>query len=301
MLAIIVPYYKIDFFKETLISLANQTNKNFKVYIGNDASPDDPTRLINNYLIDVDKVYHKFIQNIGKEDLTQQWARCIELINDEDWIMILGDDDVLDTNMVASFYEHFEFFNGKTDVIRFSSQIITEDSKLVSKIYNHPIWEKAEDSYLKKFIGLSRSSLSEYIFSKEVYKNKGFKSYPLAWYSDDRAWFDFSEGKNIYSINEAKVYVRNSSVNISGRTDNLFEKELAKKQFLTYLIKEKLSLFNLEARLKLIREYEKVLDSSGAYTLSVKFKLGHLYIQNYTYYEFKKFIKRTINIGFKDL
>lgn len=298
MLAIIVPYYKIDFFKETLISLANQTNKNFKVYIGNDASQDDPTRLINNYLIDVDKVYHKFSQNIGKEDLTQQWARCIELINDEDWIMILGDDDVLDTNTVESFYKHFKHFNGKTNVIRFSSQLISEDSTLISKIYNHPVWEKAQDSYFKKFIGLSRSSLSEYIFSKEVYKNKGFQSYPLAWYSDDRAWFDFSEGKNIYSINEATVYVRNSAFNISGRTDNLHEKEMAKKQFLTYLIIEKLSLFNLEARLKLIREYEKVLNMSGAYNLSAKFKLGQLYIQNYSYYEFKKFLKRTINISF---
>jgi hypothetical protein len=298
MLAIIVPYYKIDFFKETLISLANQSNKNFKVYIGNDASPDDPTRLINNYLTDVNKVYHKFSQNIGREDLTQQWARCIELVNNENWIMILGDDDVLGADVVEAFYQHCELFNGKTDVIRFSSQIISEDSKLVSKIYSHPIWEKAEDSYFKKFIGLSRSSLSEYIFSKEVYKNKGFQSYPLAWYSDDRAWFDFSEGKNIYSINEATVYVRNSSINISGRTDNLYEKELAKKQFLTYLIIEKLSLFNLEARLKLIREYEKVLVSSGAYTLSYKFKLGQLYLQNYGYYEFKKFLKRTINIGF---
>jgi len=298
MLAIIIPFFKIDFFEETLSSLANQTNKNFKVYIGNDASPADPIKLINNYLIDVDKVYHKFSQNIGQEDLTQQWARCIELINNEDWIMILGDDDVLDTNMVESFYKHFEFFNGKTDVIRFSSQIISEDSKLVSKIYSHPVWEKAEDSYFKKFIGLSRSSLSEYIFSKEVYKNKGFQSYPLAWYSDDRAWFDFSEAKKIYSINEATVYVRKSSVNISGRTDNLHEKELAKKQFLNYLVIEKLSLFNLEARLKLIREYEKVLDSSGAYTLSYKFKLGQLYFQNYGYYEFKKFLKRTIKIGF---
>ena len=296
MLAIVIPFFKIDFFEETLSSLANQTNKNFKVYIGNDGSPDDPTILINNYLIDVDKVYHNFSPNIGKEDLTQQWARCIELINDEDWIMILGDDDVLDANTVEAFYKHCELFNDKTDVIRFSSQIISEDSKLVSKIYSHPVWEKAEDSYFKKFIGLSRSSLSEYIFSKEVYKSKGFQSYPLAWYSDDRAWFDFSEGKKIYSINEATVYVRKSSVNISGRRDNLNEKELAKKQFLNYLLIEKLSLFNFEARLKLIREYEKVLNSIGAYTLSAKFKIGRLYIQNYRYYEFKKFLRRTINI-----
>jgi len=40
MLAIVVPYYKLTFFEETLKSLKSQTNKKFKVYIGDDASPE---------------------------------------------------------------------------------------------------------------------------------------------------------------------------------------------------------------------------------------------------------------------
>lgn len=42
MLAIVIPYYKINYFEETLKSLSNQTDKKFKVYIGNDASENDP-------------------------------------------------------------------------------------------------------------------------------------------------------------------------------------------------------------------------------------------------------------------
>jgi hypothetical protein len=38
MLAIVIPYYKIRFFEATLQSVAIQTDKRFKVYIGNDAS-----------------------------------------------------------------------------------------------------------------------------------------------------------------------------------------------------------------------------------------------------------------------
>lgn len=41
MLAIVIPYYKLTFFEETLQSLANQSDKRFKVYIGDDASPED--------------------------------------------------------------------------------------------------------------------------------------------------------------------------------------------------------------------------------------------------------------------
>ena len=48
MLAIVIPYFKINFFKETLESL-NQSCKNFKIYIGNDASQDNPDALIRQY------------------------------------------------------------------------------------------------------------------------------------------------------------------------------------------------------------------------------------------------------------
>ena len=33
MLAIVIPYFKLTFFEETLQSLANQTDQRFKVYI----------------------------------------------------------------------------------------------------------------------------------------------------------------------------------------------------------------------------------------------------------------------------
>lgn len=49
MLSIVIPYYKITFFDQTLKSLATQTDKRFKVYIGDDASPEPPIDLLENY------------------------------------------------------------------------------------------------------------------------------------------------------------------------------------------------------------------------------------------------------------
>ena len=46
MLSIIIPYYKISYFNYTLQSLANQTNKNFKVIIGDDNSSESPSQLL---------------------------------------------------------------------------------------------------------------------------------------------------------------------------------------------------------------------------------------------------------------
>tara|TARA_B110000240_G_scaffold195891_1_gene246534 strand:+ start:1600 stop:2013 length:414 start_codon:yes stop_codon:yes gene_type:complete len=80
-LAIVIPYYKITFFEETIASLANQTNKNFKVYIGNDASPECPEALIEQYKDKFNFIYKKFETNLGSTSLVKQWERCI----DTDW------------------------------------------------------------------------------------------------------------------------------------------------------------------------------------------------------------------------
>lgn len=49
-LSIVIPYYKIDYFEETITSLKNQTDKRFNLYIGNDFSPNDPLPIINSSL-----------------------------------------------------------------------------------------------------------------------------------------------------------------------------------------------------------------------------------------------------------
>ncbi|OAZ05413.1 glycosyltransferase family 2 protein [Flavobacterium succinicans] len=106
MLAIIIPYYKLTFFEATLQSLAAQTCQDFKVYIGDDASPEKPTELLEHFQGQFDFVYHRFEFNLGGVSLTQQWERCIALSDNEPWLMILGDDDVLGENVVEAFYNN---------------------------------------------------------------------------------------------------------------------------------------------------------------------------------------------------
>ena len=91
MLAIIIPYYKLTFFKATLQSLVAQTDKRFKVYIGDDASPEDCSVLLQQFQGQIDFKYHRFDANLGAISLTQQWERCIALSNYEQWLMILGE------------------------------------------------------------------------------------------------------------------------------------------------------------------------------------------------------------------
>ena len=217
MLAIIIPYFKITFFEATLQSLAAQTCQDFKVYIGDDASPEDPSMLLEKYKGIFDFVYHRFETNLGGISLTQQWERCIALSKEEDWLMILGDDDVLDENVVEEFQKKKDKINQEgINVVRFATQIIDEKEKIISAIYLHTVIEKSTDFLVKKFSKQTRSSLSEYVFNKRALISKGFRNFPVAWHADDMGVLEFSDFDNCYSINESLVYVRLSLMNITG-------------------------------------------------------------------------------------
>ncbi|MFV0178223.1 glycosyltransferase family 2 protein [Empedobacter falsenii] len=118
-LAIVIPYYKLTYFEETLQSLANQTDKKFNLYIGNDSSPEDPLNLIDLYRQKVNLIYIKFEENYGGQGkLVEQWERCIALTNEEEYIQILGDDDLVSENFVETFYEILDK-KGNFDLLRF--------------------------------------------------------------------------------------------------------------------------------------------------------------------------------------
>ena len=256
MLAVIIPYYKLTFFEETLKSLENQTNKNFKVYIGDDASPDNPAGLLEEYKGKINLVYHRFNENLGAVTLTKQWERCIELAKDETWLMILGDDDVLSENVVEEFYSHLSEFENSTNLVRFASKTISQETQKISEKFVHPKKETAFDFYYRRYKGLTRSSLSEYIFSKEIYIKKGFREYPLGWHSDDMAWIDFSGDNFIYTINNSWVIIRISEINITGKKDNFLLKHKAEELFYRDLVTEKLDFFRPFKRNELLMSYE---------------------------------------------
>ncbi|WP_248723499.1 glycosyltransferase family A protein [Seonamhaeicola sp. ML3] len=238
MLAIVIPYYKHDFFEETLMSLSQQTDKRFHVYIGDDAGLEPPDKLLEKYKDQFSFSYHRFSANLGGKSLVKQWERCLEMVEDEIWVQILGDDDTLGANFVSSFYENLDRVKKEeASVIRFATQVINEKGEITSKIYQHPPLENATDFLIRKFKGGTRSSLSEYIFKKEKIDSIGFKDFPLAWSSDTLAVVEFSSNNNIFTINNAIVYFRMSNKNISGQEDSV-EKNEAWFKFYRYLLIE---------------------------------------------------------------
>lgn len=217
MITVLIPYYKIIFFKETLLSLAEQSDKRFHVFICDDNSKDSPKELLKEFNGKFSFTYHKFTENLGGISLVKHWERCLALVENQEWIMILGDDDVLEPNVIQGFYDNSDEINAlNIDVVRFSTLIIDDNSKKISETFVHPKIEKATDFLIRKTKNLTRSSLSEYVFRKENFLNYSFKDFPNALYSDDILILEHSSFGNIFTINSSVMQIRKSKVNLSG-------------------------------------------------------------------------------------
>lgn len=264
MLAIVIPYYKISFFEETLRSLANQSNKNFKVYIGDDCSPIDPSELIRNYSGKIDLVYKRFSENLGNFSLTRHWERCVAMNEDEEWLMILGDDDHLSENYVEEFYKNLHFIKqNQIYVIRSATIITYEESGLNTPKHEHPDLEEVTEFFFRRIQKSLYSSLSEFIFSMDSYKKFGFKELPMGWCADIIAWFEYSERKPVFGMNSAVAYIRQSSENISrkGFKDSL--KHRANLLMFRYIIKNYLDWFPPRKRFGILQLYKQEIDRNN--------------------------------------
>lgn len=301
MLAIVIPYYKLAFFESTLMSLISQTDKRFNVYIGDDDSPQSPSVLLDKYKNNLSFVYQRFESNLGGTALVKQWERCVAMVGDEKWIMILGDDDTIEDNCVASYYKHIaQVEQKKINVIRYASVVIDQNDIKLSGIHEHPIIEKSPDFLMRKFKGGTRSSLSEYVFRKSAMQSVGFKNLPLAWYADLLAVLEISNFDAIYTINEGVVCFRISELNITSRTDNLTPKNIASFQFYYYLLKDKEDVLNKEQKNMLSKRLEKTfLDNKKNANFWMLFT--KLYISNFYFMKYLLFIAKMLKSIFKKI
>lgn len=226
-LAIIIPAYKPDYLEETLLSFVAQTNKNFKIYVGDDASPYNIETIVKKYANDLNIIYRKFPDNIGSLSLVKQWERCIEL-SSEQWIWLFSDDDIASENCVQEF---FSSINEKSKLYKFNVKVIDDLGNRIMKNYDKKnLFQSniSSEQYINKRINASgfMSFAVEYIFHRDIYKKHKFIDFPLAWASDDATWFLYSleNNKNITGIN-SNVYWRYSGKNISSSVKNLVYKK----------------------------------------------------------------------------
>ncbi len=224
-LAIIIPVFKTYFLEQLLESLVKQTDKRFKVYIGDDASPQDVLTIIKKFQNILPIVYYRFENNLGSTNLVGHWHRSVNLTMNEEWLWLFGDDDIMDADCVKNFYINV---NNTNHVYRFSTSCINEKGEKIKRRQVVKSLQNRSDYLRDRLLEKHRISLAECIFSRKSFINSGgFLEMPFAYSSDVVAWYEFSGKDGIKGINSSQVYLRTSRFNISSRKDNLEQKRFA--------------------------------------------------------------------------
>jgi glycosyltransferase involved in cell wall biosynthesis len=237
-LAIVIPIYKSRFLKETLQSVANQTDIRFNLYLYNDASTENIEEIVNPFKDKLSYTYHCFTENLGSVSLPRHWKRCIDNTNNESWVWLLPDDDVIESDCVAEFYKTTEQLGFNYELIRFKTVHINENGLTIRINSIPPTVETGFDFLIEKLNHRRNSTVAEYIFSREAYKKaNGFPEFPLAWTSDEALWFSIAGNKGIFTCPNGMVSLRQSSLNISNDLTKYNYKKLdAVYQFFSWLI-----------------------------------------------------------------
>jgi glycosyltransferase involved in cell wall biosynthesis len=216
-LAIIIPAYKSQFFHQTLSSLANQTNQNFNVYVGDDCSPEDLKNIADQYSDRLNINYTRFSKNIGAKHIVQQWNRCLELVKEEEWIWLFSDDDLMDPNCVKVFYQYLNDYPGY-QAYRFNVNRINVEGEIIKGSINYDPIETCEILISNILLLNGGHGLVDHIYNrKALYEKGGFVYTDFAQAADWATSIKMSEPNGLINMREASVYWRMSGFNISSQ------------------------------------------------------------------------------------
>lgn len=215
-LVVVISAYKPQYLAKTLDSLTQQTNLDFDVLVGDDCGPREIAEVCREFASRLRLRYVRFGTNLGGRSLPQQWDRCIRE-TDQPWLMLLGDDDLLDPGCVASFLHAMESAPAiaKCPLYRFDTRIIDRIGMVLRENPEHANRVNSLEFVAARFEGRS-SYVVEIIFPRGAYEEVGqFVDFPLAWCSDDATWALMALDREIRCIRGPKVSWRLSGDNIS--------------------------------------------------------------------------------------
>lgn len=215
-LAIIIPAYKAAFLPAALDSIAAQTCKDFTLYVGDDCSPDPIGSIVEEYRDKIDIVYKRFDTNLGGADLVAQWERCISMSQNEPYIWLFSDDDVMAPDCVETLLRQIDTTKGSFDLYHFDIDRIDEHGNFESRKEDYPAVLSSYRFYRGKNAGRYFAFAVENVFSRRIYEQSGgFMRYDMAWGSDVATWILFSGEKGMCTVPHARVCWRQSSQNIT--------------------------------------------------------------------------------------
>lgn len=210
----LLPAYKVRYFEEALVSIKNQTFKDFKVIVSDDCSPEDLKSVFDKVVGDDPRfVFRRNEVNMGGKSLVSHWNLLVDLC-DTEFLIMASDDDVYESDYLEKIdcltnkYSDVDLFRGRTKIINEKDELQLND-QLYPEIIDQAHF------FSVCFSNCFISCEANYCYRTSVLKSKGgFIDFPSAWFSDD-ATHIMMASNGCANTSEVVFGFRNSTVSIS--------------------------------------------------------------------------------------
>lgn len=222
LVTIAIPAYKSTFLRETISSALKQTYANIELIVVDDNSPENIDSIIKEFN-DSRIHYYKNAINLGKEDPSKNWNKCLEYANGE-YFALLCDDDTYEPTFIEEMIELAQIYPNVA-VFRARVRTIDENNNLINWYPASPTFETCFDYMYQKMSGFRRQTISEFLYKTAYIKSKGgYVNTPRAWTADSLSIFKFAWENGIASVPTILVNFRESSKNISSIYSDVLKK-----------------------------------------------------------------------------
>ena len=178
--------------------------------------------------------YHRFDQNLGKENLVAHWTRCLGLCKNEEWIWLFSDDDLMEEHCVEAFQS--ASISPDVNVIHYALTFIDENGNLVRKTSDFPDLLSSAGFFDLLFRRQIDARMQDFVFRRSFLDTKGLVFFPLAWRTDTATVMSAAISGGIQTIRDGTVFWRMSSENISGQMDLTVKKNEANISFFNWTV-----------------------------------------------------------------
>ena len=215
LITIAIPAYKTEFLAQAIQSALAQTYSKYEILVVDDCSPNDVKAVVDSFS-DERITYYRNEVNLGKNDPSRNWQRCLELARGE-YICILCDDDIygpeyLQTlvNLARRYPSCSAFRCGVSEI---------DDQGRVCKYYPlAPEYSNVEEYIWHYFSRKNHQTMSEWMLKTSSLKAMGgYVACPVAWGSDCSTIYMLAEHGGIVSSPSRLMCFRQSKVNITGQ------------------------------------------------------------------------------------
>lgn len=217
MFSIAIPAIKSDYFEKALVSLLNQTYKDFEIIIC-DYSNNDNIKYIVNKFNDSRIKYHK----LNSEGIIKDWNRCLEFATRE-YFILFSDDDIYSSKLLETVRRYIDKYPD-ANIFRVRTKIIDENDNPKQITSNAAEKENVIDFIWHRFKGYRMHFAGDFIVKTDVLRKiGGFIPFPDAWYTDDATWMKIANINGIINIPDILFYYRDSNVTVS-QTGKIYNK-----------------------------------------------------------------------------